>query len=370
MKQGLIMRLLRAYLRFPLSRELEPKNVHIVKTYVIMEQYIGWGLHFVQRGEYIQLVSLTPGSYAQRNGILQPGDVLFKVGKAKLLGFRLLHISSMVNAIKTGTAIRVTVYRNFIPLLGQCTTNTTAAVAAPDAGHATRATTCSRCRASHYPLGKVSPRKLSMQTTGPSAHSKVVLHGDTCADHNKKEQFKKDLQEEQQPHQQKQKNKEHATMTAVSTTTNVTAAAPANGLTTRASTSPQARESHNSLMKMSPGKDLQEQQQPHQLQQKKTIQLEFMRVGYERTVEIVIPESRVGSTQGTCKGQEVEKEAIMVQSRKKEVLSDKEDATTTTVSTATTTTNVTAAARDNDPAIRACTCQQPREFHDSLIKSK
>ncbi|XP_061409254.1 uncharacterized protein LOC133343582 [Lethenteron reissneri] len=226
------------------------------------ERYVGYGLEFVQRGDYVQLVVLAPGSYAHLRGKLQPGDVLFKVEGFRMLGYTSTLVSDLLEAVNIGRVISITIYRNFISLISmknciRIARRTTAT--APDASLVIKGSAYPQRRQPCDPLLQVSARALHTLNVGSSLHSHVVLQKNTHADQEQEERLRIDMQE------------------------------------------------HHDYLQQ-----LQQQQQPQ-----KTIRLEFMRIGKEGIAEIIIPECQAELIKGRCVEQETAQEPVAGQSQKK-----------------------------------------------------
>nr|XP_032809468.1 uncharacterized protein LOC116942039 [Petromyzon marinus] len=268
MKTKYVKRIVKAYAgeRVKHSLELETTYAEPVRATIMRERYVGYGLEFVQHGDYVQLVALAPGSYAHLRGKLQPGDVLFKVEGCRMLGYTSTLVSDLLEAANIGRVISITVFRNLIPLISMknCIANARSTTAtALHASLAIKASARPQRRQSCDLQLKVSARTLHTLNVGSSLHSHVVLQKNTHADQEQEERLRIDMQEH-----------------------------------------------HNYLQQ------LQQQQQPEQ-QQQKTITLEFVRIGKERIVEIIIPEYRVELIKGRCVEQEAAQEPVAGQSQKK-----------------------------------------------------
>ncbi|XP_009574166.1 PREDICTED: PDZ domain-containing protein 9 [Fulmarus glacialis] len=74
----------------------------------------GLGLIIIQNGPYLQITSLVEKSSAANDGKLKPGDVLIKVGHAKVLGWTLRELRQLLHNIPVGTTLQIRVYRGFV----------------------------------------------------------------------------------------------------------------------------------------------------------------------------------------------------------------------------------------------------------------
>nr|XP_060640179.1 PDZ domain-containing protein 9 [Anolis sagrei ordinatus] len=86
-----------------------------VKTNIQMEED-GLGLILIQNGPYIQIASLVEKSTAERDGKLQSGDTLLKIGHANVLGWTLRELRQLLHTTPIGTVLQIQVYRDFMKL--------------------------------------------------------------------------------------------------------------------------------------------------------------------------------------------------------------------------------------------------------------
>ncbi|CAI5792101.1 domain-containing 9 [Podarcis lilfordi] len=86
-----------------------------VKTNIQMGEQ-GLGLILIQNGPYIQISSLVEKSAAVRDGKLQPGDILIKIGHANVLGWTLRELRQLLHTTLIGTVLQIQVYREFMKL--------------------------------------------------------------------------------------------------------------------------------------------------------------------------------------------------------------------------------------------------------------
>ncbi|XP_054849647.1 PDZ domain-containing protein 9 [Eublepharis macularius] len=86
-----------------------------VKTNVQMEKD-GLGFILIQNGPYIQLIGLVEKSAAARDGELQAGDVLIKVGHENVLGWTLRELRQRLQGTPVGTVLQIRAYRDFLAL--------------------------------------------------------------------------------------------------------------------------------------------------------------------------------------------------------------------------------------------------------------
>ncbi|XP_062820511.1 PDZ domain-containing protein 9 [Anolis carolinensis] len=86
-----------------------------VKTNIQMEED-GLGLILIQNGPYLQIASLVEKSAAERDGKLQSGDTLLKIGHANVLGWTLRELRQLLHNTPIGTVLQIQVYRDFMKL--------------------------------------------------------------------------------------------------------------------------------------------------------------------------------------------------------------------------------------------------------------
>uniref|UniRef100_A0A8D0E347 PDZ domain containing 9 n=1 Tax=Salvator merianae TaxID=96440 RepID=A0A8D0E347_SALMN len=86
-----------------------------VKTNIQMEES-GLGLILIQNGPYIQVSGLVENSAASRDGKLQAGDTLLKIGHANVLGWTLRELRQLLHNTPIGTVLQIQVYRDFMKL--------------------------------------------------------------------------------------------------------------------------------------------------------------------------------------------------------------------------------------------------------------
>uniref|UniRef100_A0A8D2J5K6 PDZ domain containing 9 n=1 Tax=Varanus komodoensis TaxID=61221 RepID=A0A8D2J5K6_VARKO len=83
-----------------------------VKTNIQMEKN-GLGLILIQNGPYIQIAGLVEKSAAVKDGKLQTGDILLKIGHANVLGWTLRELRQLLHRTPIGTVLQIQVYRDF-----------------------------------------------------------------------------------------------------------------------------------------------------------------------------------------------------------------------------------------------------------------
>ncbi|KAL8175480.1 UNVERIFIED_CONTAM: hypothetical protein K2H54_026127 [Gekko kuhli] len=76
----------------------------------------GLGFIIIQNGPYLQLTGLVEKSAAARDGKLQAGDVLLKIGHANVLGWTLRELRQLLQGTPIGTVLQIQVYRDFLAL--------------------------------------------------------------------------------------------------------------------------------------------------------------------------------------------------------------------------------------------------------------
>ncbi|KAH0631925.1 hypothetical protein JD844_019828 [Phrynosoma platyrhinos] len=86
-----------------------------VKTNIQMEED-GLGLILIQNGPYLQISGLVEKSAAERDGKLQSGDTLLKIGHANVLGWTLRELRQLLHTTPIGTVLQIQVYRDFMKL--------------------------------------------------------------------------------------------------------------------------------------------------------------------------------------------------------------------------------------------------------------
>ncbi|XP_066496984.1 PDZ domain-containing protein 9 [Tiliqua scincoides] len=86
-----------------------------VKTYIQVEEN-GIGIILIQNGPYIQISGLVDNSAAAKDGKLQPGDILRKIGHANVLGCTLRELRQLLHTTCIGTVLQIQVYREFVTL--------------------------------------------------------------------------------------------------------------------------------------------------------------------------------------------------------------------------------------------------------------
>ncbi|XP_053132366.1 PDZ domain-containing protein 9 [Hemicordylus capensis] len=86
-----------------------------VKTNIQVEED-GIGFILIQNGFYLQISSLVDNSAAAKDGKLQQGDVLLKIGHANVLGWTLRELRQLLHTTPVGTVLQIQVYRDFVML--------------------------------------------------------------------------------------------------------------------------------------------------------------------------------------------------------------------------------------------------------------
>uniref|UniRef100_A0ABM5FAI0 PDZ domain-containing protein 9 n=1 Tax=Pogona vitticeps TaxID=103695 RepID=A0ABM5FAI0_9SAUR len=76
----------------------------------------GLGLIIIQNGPYLQIACLVENGAAARDGKLQSGDVLLKIGHANVLAWTLRELLQLFRNTPIGTIIQIQVYRDFVKL--------------------------------------------------------------------------------------------------------------------------------------------------------------------------------------------------------------------------------------------------------------
>ncbi|XP_060222904.1 PDZ domain-containing protein 9 isoform X1 [Meriones unguiculatus] len=91
-------------------------NLNKMKQTKLTVGSLGLGLIIIQNGPYLQISHLINKGAAASDGTLQPGDVLFSVGHANVLGYTLREFLKLLQNITIGTVLQIKVYRNFIDI--------------------------------------------------------------------------------------------------------------------------------------------------------------------------------------------------------------------------------------------------------------
>ncbi|KAK6481765.1 PDZ domain-containing protein 9 isoform X1 [Huso huso] len=74
----------------------------------------GLGLTVIENKHFLQITRVSQSSIAANNGVLQPGDVLIKIGSVEALGCKLREIMQQIKAIPVGTVLSIMVYRDYL----------------------------------------------------------------------------------------------------------------------------------------------------------------------------------------------------------------------------------------------------------------
>ncbi|KAK1162847.1 PDZ domain-containing protein 9 [Acipenser oxyrinchus oxyrinchus] len=74
----------------------------------------GLGLTVIENKHFLQITKVSQSSIAAKNGVLQPGDVLIKIGSVEALGCKLREIMQQIKAIPVGTVLSIMVYRDYL----------------------------------------------------------------------------------------------------------------------------------------------------------------------------------------------------------------------------------------------------------------
>ncbi|KAM6423849.1 PDZ domain-containing protein 9 [Liasis olivaceus] len=89
-----------------------------IKTNIQMDED-GLGFILIQNGPYLQISGLVEKGAAARDGKLQAGDILLKIGHANVLGWTLRELRQLLHTVPIGTVLQIQVYRDFIKIPGR-----------------------------------------------------------------------------------------------------------------------------------------------------------------------------------------------------------------------------------------------------------
>ncbi|XP_063171145.1 PDZ domain-containing protein 9 [Candoia aspera] len=89
-----------------------------IKTNIQMDKD-GLGFILIQNGPYLQISGLVEKGAAARDGKLQGGDILLKIGHANVLGWTLRELRQLLHTVPIGTVLQIQVYRDFIKIPGR-----------------------------------------------------------------------------------------------------------------------------------------------------------------------------------------------------------------------------------------------------------
>ncbi|KAM3826799.1 PDZ domain-containing protein 9 [Vipera latastei] len=86
-----------------------------IKTNIQMDED-GLGIILIQNGPYLQVSGVVEKSAAAKDGKLQAGDILLKIGHANVLGWTLRELRQLLHTVPIGTVLQIQVYRDFIKI--------------------------------------------------------------------------------------------------------------------------------------------------------------------------------------------------------------------------------------------------------------
>uniref|UniRef100_A0A8C5RQA3 PDZ domain containing 9 n=1 Tax=Laticauda laticaudata TaxID=8630 RepID=A0A8C5RQA3_LATLA len=89
-----------------------------IKTNIQMDGQ-GLGIILIQNGPYLQVSGLVEKGAAARDGKLQAGDILLKIGHANVLGWTLRELRQLLYTVPIGTVLQIQIYRDFIKIPGR-----------------------------------------------------------------------------------------------------------------------------------------------------------------------------------------------------------------------------------------------------------
>uniref|UniRef100_A0A670XRB2 PDZ domain containing 9 n=1 Tax=Pseudonaja textilis TaxID=8673 RepID=A0A670XRB2_PSETE len=89
-----------------------------IKTNIQMDGQ-GLGIILIQNGPYLQVSGLVEKGAAARDGKLQAGDILLKIGHANVLGWTLRELRQLLHTVPIGTVLQIQIYRDFIKIPGR-----------------------------------------------------------------------------------------------------------------------------------------------------------------------------------------------------------------------------------------------------------
>ncbi|KAK9393163.1 PDZ domain-containing protein 9 [Crotalus adamanteus] len=86
-----------------------------IKTNIQMDED-GLGIILIQNGPYLQVSGVVDKGAAAKDGKLQAGDILLKIGHANVLGWTLRELRQLLHTVPIGTVLQIQVYRDFIKI--------------------------------------------------------------------------------------------------------------------------------------------------------------------------------------------------------------------------------------------------------------
>ncbi|XP_007891839.1 PDZ domain-containing protein 9 [Callorhinchus milii] len=96
-------------------RDADEKQSTIVHA-PIKKGLEGLGLVVIQNGCFLQIITVIEDGPADKSGMLKPGDIIAKIGKTNVLGYKLRDLCDLIEKIPMKTEVEVTVYRNYLEL--------------------------------------------------------------------------------------------------------------------------------------------------------------------------------------------------------------------------------------------------------------